>query len=276
MSQAIETHQPQQGLPILSLLSLLIDYPSQTLFDGHDELNDIIGTCRLLSPNVREKLQYLLDALNQDGILESQSKYDGLFDRGRSLSLLLFEHVHGESRDRGQAMVDLINQYREHGFTMSVKELPDYIPLYLEFLSTQDEVDARVGLADVSHILALLSARLTERQSLYAACFDALLQLAGQSVDTLVGEAQVKIKDETPDHSLLALDKEWEEEVVDFLDAKQEDRCKTNAAYPSDNKRESATPGNAPKHWVGFNQGQHSANTTSAREHSTHIQGASS
>ncbi|MEB0183005.1 nitrate reductase molybdenum cofactor assembly chaperone, partial [Pseudomonas sp. CCC3.2] len=85
-----------------------------------------------------------------------------------SLSLLLFEHVHGESRDRGQAMVDMMAQYEAAGFAIGVKELPDYIPLYLEFLSTREDIEAREGLADVSHLLALLAARLEERESAYA------------------------------------------------------------------------------------------------------------
>ncbi len=101
-----------------------------------------------------------------------QARYDGLFERGRSVSLLLFEHVHGESRDRGQAMVDLLDRYTQAGLEIDVTELPDYLPLYLEYLSPlPDAESARAGLAEVAHILALLALRLEERGSGYAAVF---------------------------------------------------------------------------------------------------------
>src|SRR5690606_22756321 len=79
-------------------------------------------------------------------LVDVQARYSELFDKGRALSLLLFEHVHGESRDRGQAMVDLMAQYEAAGFAIGVRELPDYIPLYLEFLATREDLEAREGL----------------------------------------------------------------------------------------------------------------------------------
>ena len=81
-----------------------------------------------------------------------------MFERGRALGLWLFEHVHGESRDRGQAMVDLIEQYKQAGLQLNLNELPDYIPLFLEFLATQGSENAREWLSEVEHILAYLCA----------------------------------------------------------------------------------------------------------------------
>ena len=86
---------------------------------------------------MRQDIATLIDQMAALGELEAQAKYDSLFERGRSLSLWLFEHVHGESRDRGQAMVDLMAQYDMAGFEINAKELPDYLPMYLEFLSHQ-------------------------------------------------------------------------------------------------------------------------------------------
>lgn len=65
--------------------------------------------------------------------LDARAQYSELFDRGRATSLLLFEHVHGESRDRGRAMVDLLAQYEQHGLQLNSRELPDHLPLYLEY-----------------------------------------------------------------------------------------------------------------------------------------------
>ena len=111
-----------------------------------------------------------------------QADYCELFDRGRATSLLLFEHVHGESRDRGRAMVDLMAQYRAAGLEIDSRELPDFLPLYLEYLASRSAAQAREGLQDIAPIPALLGARLQQRESPYAVLFDLLLALSGSEV----------------------------------------------------------------------------------------------
>ncbi|MCQ4295552.1 nitrate reductase molybdenum cofactor assembly chaperone [Pseudomonas stutzeri] len=233
---------------ILKVISLLLDYPDQHLRDGHAELAQAIGAAREISPEQRAALRRLLDELTEDDLMDVQERYNDLFDRGRSLSLLLFEHVHGESRDRGQAMVDLMAQYTEAGFDIGVRELPDYIPLYLEYLATRDDLEAREGLADVSHLLALLAARLQERESPHAACFRALLQIAGEPVQETLAGLQEQVAAEERDDSLEALDKIWEEEQVNFLQAEQQDRCPSMASGPGKAREESPVP----LHWTDF------------------------
>lgn len=282
--QATQLHNPQSmnsvvneptapatighsDLKLLKVLSLLIDYPSNELFIG-DTLADcaeIVATSTLISPEVRTQIIDLIEDLIETGSLEAQARYDGLFERGRSLSLWLFEHVHGESRDRGQAMVDLMNQYQEAGFEISIKELPDYLPLYLEFLAYQatvidDDIQIRMDIADVSHIIALLAARLVDRGSVYQGCFNALLQIAGKPLD-VVEEYQEKVSKEKRDDSFEALDKEWEEEVVTFLDAQQEERCPSqtstqNLAAKAGVSKSAAKMVDAPVHWVDFKTNQ--------------------
>ncbi len=105
-----------------------------------------------------------------------QAQYSELSNRGRATSLLLFEHVHGESRDRGQAMVDLLAQYEQHGLQLNSRELRDHLPLYLEYLSQLPQSEAVEGLKDIAPILALLSARLQQRESRYAVMFNLLLK----------------------------------------------------------------------------------------------------
>ena len=251
-------------LKLLKVLSLLIDYPSNELFTGDTlaDCTEIVARSTIISPEVRAQIIDLIEDLIDTGSLEAQARYDGLFERGRSLSLWLFEHVHGESRDRGQAMVDLMGQYEEAGFEISVKELPDYLPLYLEFLAYQatvieDDIQIRMDIADVSHIIALLAARLEHRGSMYKGCFNALLQIAGKPLD-MVEEYQEKISKEKPDDSFEALDKEWEEEVVTFLDAQQEERCSSQTSTQSlaakAGVRTAPTKNtvDAPVHWVDF------------------------
>ncbi|HCW94733.1 nitrate reductase molybdenum cofactor assembly chaperone [Pseudomonas sp. S5(2021)] len=237
-------------MKILKVISLLLDYPGEHLLDGRQELAQAIASAREISPEQRVALRRLLDALTEDDLMDVQERYTELFDRGRTLSLLLFEHVHGESRDRGQAMVDLMAQYEAAGFAIGVRELPDYIPLYLEYLATREDLEAREGLADVAHLLALLAARLEERESPHAACFHALLQIAGQTVEQAVGELREQVAGEVRDDSLEALDKVWEEEQVNFLQAEQQDRCPSMPGGPGKAREE--TP--VPLHWTDFKQ----------------------
>lgn len=236
---------------ILKVISLLLDYPTEDLQVARSELEAVVQAAREISPEQRGALQRLLDELGTDELMDVQERYTELFDRGRALSLLLFEHVHGESRDRGQAMVDLMAQYENAGFAIGVRELPDYIPLYLEYLASREEMEAREGLADVAHLLALLAARLEERDSPYAACFRALLQIAGAQPAAAVAEVREQVAGEARDDSLEALDKVWEEEAVDFLQAEQQERCPSQMSMPGKAREEVPVP----VHWIDFNQG---------------------
>ena len=157
---------------------------------------------------------FLRDLVAQDP-LDARAAYSELFDRGRATSLLLFEHVHGESRDRGQAMVDLMAQYERHGLLLDSHELPDHLPLYLEYLAQLPEEEALGGLRDVAPILGLLSARLQQRESRYAVLFELLLKLANTQVDSQ--KVAEKIADEARDDTPQALDAVWEEEQVKFF-----------------------------------------------------------
>ena len=237
-------------MQILKVISLLLDYPTEQLLAGRDELDQAISASREISPEQRNALHELLELICENDLMDGQEHYGALFGRGRALSLLLFEHVHGESRDRGQAMVDMMAQYEEAGFAIGVKELPDYIPLYLEFLSTREDLEAREGLADVSHLLALLATRLDERESAYAGCFRALLQIAGVEPQEAMAEVREQVAAEVRDDSLEALDKIWEEEAVDFLNAEQQERCPSMASAPGKAREESPIP----LHWVDFKQ----------------------
>lgn len=110
---------------LFRLLALLLDYPRAELREESLGLHALIRTCELPEA-LRDGLAALLNELCQGDLLDVQARYDGLFERGRSVSLLLFEHVHGESRDRGQAMVDLLDRYTGAGLQIDVPELPDY------------------------------------------------------------------------------------------------------------------------------------------------------
>ncbi|SAP54704.1 respiratory nitrate reductase subunit delta [Raoultella planticola] len=199
----------------LVVVSRLLEYPDADLWQHQNELFDVLATSEKLEKADAQALGVFLRDLTAQDLLDAQAAYSELFDRGRATSLLLFEHVHGESRDRGQAMVDLLNQYEQHGLVLDSRELPDHLPLYLEYIAQLPESEAIGGLQDIAPILALLCARLQQRESRYAVLFEQLLKLANSAVD----EAKVaeKIADEARDDTPQALDAVWEEEQVKFF-----------------------------------------------------------
>lgn len=199
----------------LLIISRLLEYPDAALWQHQQEIDEALSASTLLAPTSAQQLSAFLRALTQQELLDVQAAYSELFDRGRATSLLLFEHVHGESRDRGQAMVDLLAQYQQHGLELDSRELPDHLPLYLEYLSLLPQSEAIGGLQDIAPILALLSARLTQRESSYAVLLDVLLALASTEIDSQ--KVADKIADEARDDTPQALDAVWEEEQVKFF-----------------------------------------------------------
>lgn len=199
----------------LRIIARLLDYPQQDFIDHQQEVLAALAQAEELNADQQALLTGLIQQAGSRPLLDRQAEYCELFDRGRATSLLLFEHVHGESRDRGQAMVDLLAQYRADGLELNAKELPDFLPLYLEYLAQGDLARIRQGLQDIAPILALLAARLEERQSDFAPLFSLLLALSGSSANPALLQEQVaqEARDDTP----AALDAVWEEEQVAFI-----------------------------------------------------------
>lgn len=196
-------------------LSLLLTYPDAELQAAIPALRDILRGEGLLGPHRIATIEPLLASLAKADIYDLQETYVLLFDRSRTLSLNLFEHIHGESRDRGGAMVDLLETYRAGGFDLSGTELPDHLPVLLEYLSTRPLAEAQALLSDAGHILVALAERLTRRQSPYAGVLEALVALAEARLDTAEATALLAEADDDP-QDLAALDAVWEEAQVTF------------------------------------------------------------
>lgn len=199
----------------LKVLSALLSYPDADLAAAAPELRAALEDDRLLDADALEAVEALIDELAQDDLFDVQERYIQLFDRTRSLSLHLFEHVHGESRDRGQAMVDLISLYEEGGFLPTVKELPDYIPLFLEYAAMQKPSKAVDLIAQPSHVFAALAERLAKRHSSYAGVFRALVVLGHTAPDAALVDLLMQEPESEPD-DLKVLDAAWAEEEVLF------------------------------------------------------------
>ncbi len=187
----------------LKALSALLSYPTEELIGAMPEIAQLFGQDKRLSAKDRDALTDLLAELLSADLLDAQARYVEVFDRGRATALHLFEHVHGESRDRGQAMVDLTQVYARAGFHLAAHELPDYLPAMLEFLSYRPEIEARDMLGDCAHILRTIGETLQTRESRYSAVFGALLSIVGEE-----GLSPTARRIPEPDKSL---DEEWAE-----------------------------------------------------------------
>jgi nitrate reductase delta subunit len=241
-------------MQILKVIACLLDYPNQSLAEHSEEIKGVVNGSALygeIDIELRDRLLGFIEKRLNSDLMDIQSEYDGLFERGRSLALWLFEHVHGESRDRGQAMVNLIDNYRQAGLEINQHELPDYLPLFLEFLSTQGRDNAISWLLDMEHILALLQCRLEKRESDYALLFELLLHIAGSRLS--LDEVRQRIADEKPDHSKQAIDKEWQEEEVTFGADSLDKNCSGAQRKPSESQRQDV---DIPLHWVDFKAGE--------------------
>lgn len=208
----------------LRALAALLSYPSRELVDALDEIRDVIDREAVVPPAARAGLHRLIDDLATGDLYDRQERYGLLFDRTRSLSLHLFEHVHGESRDRGQAMVDLLKLYEEAGYTPTASELPDFLPLFLEFASTRAPREAVGLVGQPANVIAALRERLVKRQSPYEAVMVALLSISKARLDAKALEALRAEPDPEPD-DLAALDAAWIEQEVTFGPGTARDNC---------------------------------------------------
>lgn len=199
----------------LKVLSLLLTYPTRELCSGIGELRGALDQEAMLTGKPRKALEALMHSLESEDIYDLQEEYVLLFDRTKNLSLHLFEHVHGEGRDRGQAMVNLKEVYEKAGLAFATNELPDFVPAFLEFLSTLKWSKAKEHLARPAHIFAALKLRLQQKASPYASVFAVLEKLA----DVEVAEAAVAELLQSPTEdptNLEELDKTWEDAAVEF------------------------------------------------------------
>jgi len=199
----------------LRALAALLSYPSAELVAAADEIRRVIDGDVVLPAAERAALHRLIDDLSNGDLYDLQERYGLLFDRTRALSLHLFEHIHGESRDRGQAMVDLLKLYEESCYTPTTSELPDFLPLFLEYVSTRPPKAAVELLGQPANVIAALKERLAKRSSPYAAVMSSLLAISKARLDDAALATLRAEPDPEPD-DLEALDAAWEEEEVTF------------------------------------------------------------
>jgi len=203
-------------------LGLLLGYPSAELVMACPEIRTLLAEEGWIPPEARAALEPLLTRLETDDLLDLQEDYTGLFDRTPSLALHLFEHVHGDSRDRGQALVELDVLYREVGLHNASEHTPDYLPLFLEYLSALPSDKAREDLAGAINVIGALRARLENRETAYAAVFRALEAMSAARPDPVLLEKALKADSGRP-RTQEELDAAWEEQFA-FADVQGQDQ----------------------------------------------------
>jgi nitrate reductase delta subunit len=186
----------------LRVLARLLSYPDAALREDLPDMRKALHSDHTVPASRLAELDALIATLESGNALENEAEYVAMFDRGRATSLHLFEHVHGDSRDRGPAMIDLTQTYEKAGLFLAPGELPDYLPVVLEFVSTQPPKEARAFLGEMAHIFNAIFNGLQQRHSAYASVIGALLEISGESAHA------VKVVADEP------IDAVWEEPAV--------------------------------------------------------------
>lgn len=182
----------------LRSLGYLLEYPTPQWQQDLPDVKAALLAEAWLPPAALKAVTSFIDTCAQADILEMQERYVELFDRTPSLCLHLFEHIHGESRERGQALVDLSQVYQDAGLLIDVEEMPDYLPLFLEYTSVIEVEQARHDLAGIVNILAILSERLRNRESAYADVLDGIISAAKTQPDAEVVASAIKVASGKP------------------------------------------------------------------------------
>lgn len=183
----------------LRVLARLLSYPDPALREHLPGMRGALRSEGALGAARLAEIEALMASIAGQDALDAEADYVQLFDSGRRTSLHLFEHVHGDSRDRGPAMIDLAQTYEQAGLFLGEGQMPDHLPVVLEYASTQPPREARAFLAEIAHILNVILSALDKRASRYASVLGALIELAGESARS------VAVADEEP------IDVTWDE-----------------------------------------------------------------
>ena len=208
-------------------LAGLLLYPDAALIEAVPEITAILRGAGLPPAELDAVLRFC-ERLAAADLLEAQGEYVALFDGTPSLSLYLFGHVHGDSRERGQAMVDLVEDYRRMGLDLTADELPDFLPVFLEYASLHEPAQARALLGEIAEVVSLLVGRLERRGTHYAAVLRAIETLGARQADRDAVEA--RLAEEEPADTPEALDARYEEAPVSFMEPAVADSACSKAA----------------------------------------------
>ncbi len=192
----------------LKALACLLLYPDEELLKSLPEIESTLRESAELDASSKGQLKGLIEWIRETDMSSLQAAYVSTFDIGKHGSLNLFEHTQGDSRDRGHVMVELNRLYKEHGLELTTTELPDHLPVFLEFLAGLKREDAQLWLESVIGPIKKIDHELQLDASPWEAVTAALLDFAG-------AEREV-VSERTPDEMIPTLDAEYYEAPVTF------------------------------------------------------------
>jgi len=192
------------------ILSLLLSYPNAELQKFLPQAITELQNESLLKPDKVKEIARFASHFGKTELTDWQAEYVQLFDYSRSASLHLFEHIKGDAKERGQAMVDLLEFYTDKGWSLSARELPDYLPALLEFLSLVEVQDAAEILAEPVNIINRIYLALKEKENPYRDILSAVISLSAKQPDEKANELIIQ-DEESPDP-----DADYDEKPIDF------------------------------------------------------------
>ncbi len=165
------------------ILSLLLDYPDQEIYESLPLIDEMATEDAFLNEDELNDLHLFITACSKLSLEEWQMYYVNIFDMSKKINLYIFDHIYGDSRERGQAMVDLKEMYESRGYELTSNELPDYIPVFLEYLSfLKDEEKTIHLLNEIKAIIEKLHKLTNEEDVFYKYLFNILLALVNKEV----------------------------------------------------------------------------------------------
>jgi len=192
------------------ILSLLLTYPNEEIYNFLPDVNKALSEEKIVNSETIFGINIFVDFFTKQQLTNWQEHYVQLFDYSKSASLYLFEHVHGDSKDRGQAMVDLIELYKENGLEINRAELPDYLPMFLEFLALQTQEKAEELLAEIIDIVGFIHRKLEEKDNPYQYLLAAIIQISTRK------PAKARVEKMISEMPEISIDEAYEEEPVTF------------------------------------------------------------
>jgi len=201
----------------IKALGALLHYPQEELIEALDDIQQVIEAESLLHPEQVSALDRCISGMRNQALLDLQEHYVQLFDTTPKHALYLFQHLYGDTPQRGPALADLIGMYRDYGYQPTATELPDYLPLYCEFAAQFPQAEARVLLGRALPVLELMAQRLGEEGSAYSSVFSALGSLAERSEDTGAIEKLLSVRIRGGKNQ--TMDEAWKEQPVTFTAA---------------------------------------------------------
>ena len=162
----------------LHVLSVLLHYPDEELFNRIDEIGSAADQSR--PADVESAVQAFVNELNTHSLIQVQEKYTAVFDIDPATTMNMTYHAFGDNEKRAAALAHLQHNYEQAGWERITGELPDYLPMMLEFLSICPHPEYTGPVWQCLQGMQPLVARLEKKAPVYAALLQPIVRMAAE------------------------------------------------------------------------------------------------